>query len=236
MALHVFVCVFLLVVCFPLSLVLLWRRDWFPLRSASTKGSTKRSRLPRLLKPRTPHDCPACRLASPASSSAGQAPAPVRPWSEVKSRRGARHSHPHRRLRLSEPAVSVLPEYRCSVPRPRRGRQAWLCRADSDLSMSGVPHHLRLQAQHASLPPDPPLTAGRYGALGAGRRTGPFRCRAGLRLSTSDHRYLAYSRWATRTDLARTLLWPSLDPPPPTGRTAHQAAESSAGVMVMAGY
>ena len=89
MALHVFVCVFLLVVCFLLSLVLLWRRDWFPLRSASTKGSAKRSRLPRLLKPRTPHDCPACRLASPASSGAGQAPAPVRPWSEVKSRRGA---------------------------------------------------------------------------------------------------------------------------------------------------
>ena len=89
MALHVFVCVFLLVVCFLLSLVLLWRRDWFPLRSASTKGAAKRSRLPRLLKPRTPHDCPACRLASPASSGAGQAPAPVRPWSEVKSRRGA---------------------------------------------------------------------------------------------------------------------------------------------------
>jgi transposase-like protein/IS1 family transposase len=43
----------------------------------------------RLLKPRTPDDCPACRLASTPSSGAGPAPAPVRPWSEVKSRRGA---------------------------------------------------------------------------------------------------------------------------------------------------
>ena len=43
----------------------------------------------RLLKPRTPLDCPACRLASTALSSVEPAPAPVRPWSEVKSRRGA---------------------------------------------------------------------------------------------------------------------------------------------------
>ena len=48
-----------------------------------------RTRLPRLLKPRTPDDCPACRLASALSSGAGPVPAPVRPWCEVKSRRGA---------------------------------------------------------------------------------------------------------------------------------------------------
>jgi len=87
MAQHVFV--FLLVLCLLLSLALFWRRDWFPLRSASTKGGAKRSRPPRLLKPRSPDDCPACRLASPASSGAGPTPAQVRPWREVKSRRGA---------------------------------------------------------------------------------------------------------------------------------------------------
>jgi len=48
-----------------------------------------RSTLPRLLKPRSPADCPACRHVSPPSSGAGQAPEAVRPWSEVKSRRGA---------------------------------------------------------------------------------------------------------------------------------------------------
>jgi IS1 family transposase/transposase-like protein len=89
MALHLFVFVFLLVVCLIISLALLWRLDWFPLRPASSKGEAKRSTRHRLLKPRSPDDCPACRLASPASSAADPAPAPVRPWREVKSRRGA---------------------------------------------------------------------------------------------------------------------------------------------------
>jgi hypothetical protein len=87
MALHVFV--FLLVVCLLLSLALLWRLDWFHLRPSSSSGRAKRSTLHRLLKPRSPDDCPACRLASTTSSSGGLAPLPVRPWCEVKSRRGA---------------------------------------------------------------------------------------------------------------------------------------------------
>ncbi len=48
-----------------------------------------RRTLHRLLKPRTPDDCPACRLASTAASVGGPLPASVRPWREVKSRRGA---------------------------------------------------------------------------------------------------------------------------------------------------
>jgi transposase-like protein len=44
---------------------------------------------PSAASPRCPDDCPACRLASPASSARGPAPQPVRPWREVKSRRGA---------------------------------------------------------------------------------------------------------------------------------------------------
>ena len=43
----------------------------------------------RLLKPRTPRDCPACRLSSTCSAVEGPSPLPVRPWREVKSRRGA---------------------------------------------------------------------------------------------------------------------------------------------------
>jgi IS1 family transposase len=89
MALHVFVFVFLLVVCILLSLVLLWRLDWFSLQLCTSRGGAKRSRLPRRLQPRCPDDGPACRLASPASSSAEPVPAPLHPWSEVKSRRGA---------------------------------------------------------------------------------------------------------------------------------------------------
>jgi hypothetical protein len=87
MALHVFV--FLLVVCLLLSLARLWCLDWFHLQPSFSRGGAKRSTLHRLLKPRTPDDCPACRLASTPSSGMGPSSAPVRPWSEVKSRRGA---------------------------------------------------------------------------------------------------------------------------------------------------
>jgi hypothetical protein len=87
MAIHVFV--FLLVVCLLLSLALLWRLDWFHLRPSSSRGRAKRTALHRLLKPRCPDDGPACCLACTPSSGGGPATAPVRPWPEVKSRRGA---------------------------------------------------------------------------------------------------------------------------------------------------
>jgi transposase-like protein len=85
MVLHVFM--FLLVVCLFLSLARLGRLDWFHFRPSSSRGAAKHSTLHRLLKPRPPDDCPACRLAS--THAAGGGPAPVRPWREVKSRRVA---------------------------------------------------------------------------------------------------------------------------------------------------
>jgi hypothetical protein len=87
MGLHVFA--FLLVVCLPLPLALLWCLDWLRLQPSHSRGGAKRTTRQRLLKPRCPHDCPACRLASTPSLGGGPAPLPVRPWSEVKSRRGA---------------------------------------------------------------------------------------------------------------------------------------------------
>jgi IS1 family transposase/transposase-like protein len=85
----VYVFVFLLVVCLLFSLARLGRLDWFLLRPCSSRGRAKRTMLHRLLKPRSPDDCPACRLASTASLGGGPVPVPVRPWREVKSRRGA---------------------------------------------------------------------------------------------------------------------------------------------------
>ncbi len=87
MALLVFV--FLLMVCLLLSVALLWRLDWFPLQPCSSRGGAKGTTLQRHLKPRCPDDCLACRLGSTPSLGAGPAPVPVRPWNEVKSRRGA---------------------------------------------------------------------------------------------------------------------------------------------------
>ena len=82
--------VFLLVLILIFSLALLWslcRPDHGPAQSRAT--AKLRTMLQRHLKPRTPDDCLACRLASPPSSAVGPALAPVRPWPEVKSRRGA---------------------------------------------------------------------------------------------------------------------------------------------------
>jgi hypothetical protein len=86
MAVHV--CVFLLVSFLLVSLVLLRRLGRLHHGPAASRAAGKRgSTLHRLLRPRCPNDCPACRLASAASPATG--PAPVRPWCEVKSRRGA---------------------------------------------------------------------------------------------------------------------------------------------------
>jgi len=86
MALHVFV--LLLVACLLLCLARLGRLDWLSPRPSS-KGATKRTTVQRLLKPRSPDDCPACRLSCTYPSVVGPSHAPVRPWCEVKSRRGA---------------------------------------------------------------------------------------------------------------------------------------------------
>ncbi len=86
MSFHVFV--YLLVVCLLLSLALLWRLDWLSLQPSHSRGRVIHS-LTQRLKPRTPLDCPACRLSCAHSSVVGPAPLPARPWREMKSRRGA---------------------------------------------------------------------------------------------------------------------------------------------------
>ena len=86
MAFHLFL--FLLVVCLC-SLALLWRLGWHHLQLSHSQAGSRRTQLHRLLKPRSPLDCPSCRLSCTPSPAVGPAPAPIRPWSEVKSRRGA---------------------------------------------------------------------------------------------------------------------------------------------------
>jgi hypothetical protein len=87
MTFHVYV--FLLVVCLQLSLARLGRLCWFHLQPSHSAVASRHSPVHRLLKPRSPDDCPACRLTSTPSTAVRPASAPVRPWCEVKSRRGA---------------------------------------------------------------------------------------------------------------------------------------------------
>jgi hypothetical protein len=82
MALHVVL--FLLGSLLFLGWALLCRLSWLQLSHSQAGG--RHALVHRLLKPRTPLDCPICRLASPGVKPAST---PVRPWSEVKSRRGA---------------------------------------------------------------------------------------------------------------------------------------------------
>jgi IS1 family transposase len=87
MTFHVFV--FLLVFFLMLSLAWLGRSSVIHPGLTHWRAGAVHSVVRRLLKPRTPRDCPACCHSSPFSTSAGLSPLPVRPWCEVKSRRGA---------------------------------------------------------------------------------------------------------------------------------------------------
>ena len=87
MTLHIVV--FLLVFFLMLSLALLWRRSRLLLQPFHSQAGAVRTKMQRLLKPRTPRDCPFCRLSCPPFPAARPAPLQVRPWREGKSRRGA---------------------------------------------------------------------------------------------------------------------------------------------------
>ena len=86
MTLHVFLLLLLFVLVF--SLTRLCFLHW-PHHCPAQSAAARRTPIQRLLKPRSPNDCPACRLSCPPSSLVEPVPSAVRPWREVKSRRGA---------------------------------------------------------------------------------------------------------------------------------------------------
>jgi hypothetical protein len=70
MAVHVFL--FLLMFFLILSLALLWSLSCLHLQPSNSKAGRRRTMVHRLLKLRTPLDCPICRL-----SCSGMRPAPA---------------------------------------------------------------------------------------------------------------------------------------------------------------
>jgi hypothetical protein len=150
MAFHGFL--FLLVVFLLLCLVLLWRLCWPHLQPFHSRGGARRSTLHRLLKPRSPDDCPACRLGSTASSGTGPVPADVASLARGQKPARSAQAGQYRGLRLSQPGVLVFRDHRGSDPRTCRGWQAWSCRADPDLSLPGLPHHVQCSARYSVVP------------------------------------------------------------------------------------
>jgi IS1 family transposase len=72
-----------------LNILLLWLLwHWPHLQPQNHKAALTTARE-RLLKPRTPVDCPACRQKGATSTTHPPAPILVTPWRECKSRRGA---------------------------------------------------------------------------------------------------------------------------------------------------
>jgi len=75
----------LVLVVFGLGLgLMIWHRSSVPAPSAPRRPAGRRA-----WRPRTPDDCAACQAAPVPGMAAGTARWSVRPWSEVKGRRGA---------------------------------------------------------------------------------------------------------------------------------------------------
>src|SRR5579859_6808988 len=79
----------LLLSCLILTPAWLWHLYWLHHCPPHSRVVALHTAVHRLLKPRTPLDCPACCLTSTLSSGVEPPPTPVRPWREVKSCRGA---------------------------------------------------------------------------------------------------------------------------------------------------
>jgi len=222
MNVHVFLLVFLLIFALALLCALCW-----PHPGPALSGAAKvRTALPRLLKPRSPHDCPACRLASTASSVGGPVSSPVRPWREVKSRRGAPKriptegfACPNRQCRYfgntdahfhalvgdgKHGHAEQIQTFRCQAC-----RTTFSARRDTPMYRLKTPSHQVAMVRISRW------------LKGWTRSRGL----AGLPLSTSHDYQVAHTRWRARTHPARALLLPSVAPAPATGRTANQAAQ-----------
>ena len=80
-------------VCWLIAALLLgvaWlARMWQPRCPSQPGNAVGAAVIQRLLKPRSPDDCPACRAQAASPASAPLSRLPVRPWCERKSRRGA---------------------------------------------------------------------------------------------------------------------------------------------------
>ena len=125
---------------------------WTCDQPSHSKSEAKRTTVQRLLKPCTPLDCPICRLSCTFSSVVEPSPTPLPPWRELKSRRGA-----PKRINIEGFAC---PNRECPyfgitdahIHAPLWGWHTWPCRADPDVSLSGLPRHFQCPTPHPIVP------------------------------------------------------------------------------------
>jgi hypothetical protein len=91
---------------------------------------------PRLLKPRTPLDWPACCPAVPYPTLPAPVSAPIRPWCEIKSRRGAPKRIPTQGFAYPMSTCPYDQITDAHVHAPSRRRLTRHRRTHSDLSLS----------------------------------------------------------------------------------------------------
>jgi hypothetical protein len=96
-----------------IALIWAWESRQLP------RPSPVATQLQRLLLPRAPDDCSACRQhAAPPDAVVAQSA--VRPWSAVKSRRGALGRIATQGFACPNRACTLLSDHRCARPCPPR--------------------------------------------------------------------------------------------------------------------
>jgi hypothetical protein len=220
MALQVFL--FLLVFFYLLILALLWCLDWLPLQPSYSRGVAKRSTRQ--------------RLASPPTSGAGPAPTPVRPWSEVKSRRGAPkrvntdgYACPNQQCYYfgnTDARVHAL------VGDGKHGRAEQIqtfrcqaCRATFSARRNTPLYRLKTPSDQVAM-----VLSALAEGLDPSAASRVLGSRQATITSLSDARGLACS------EVAQAVLLPSPPPTHPAGRTAHPAPQPYPRPVAVAGH
>jgi hypothetical protein len=170
-----------------LCLAWLWHLSWLHHNPAHPRVGTVRTKIQRLLKPRTPLDGPAYRLSSALSSGMGPSPQPVRPWREVKSQRVAPKQVNTEGFACPKQQCPYFGITDAHIHALLWRRHPWSCRADPDISRPCLSHHVQCATPHPFIPLKNALPSGRTRADGTSLWARSLLRRACLRLPAGHH-------------------------------------------------
>jgi hypothetical protein len=102
-----------------LLMIILLLLAW-PRRPSVSHQANITAGVQRLLKPRTPDDCPICHQQAALPTKTGAPCPPIIPWRERKSRRGRPKRINTHGFACPNRTCAVLPDQRCAIPCPGR--------------------------------------------------------------------------------------------------------------------